>query len=212
MAVEDWSTTAASNGAVGAVNIAESCPSANLNNAIREVMAQIAQWRDDLGDDYQAKDALLTALAGLTTAANQIAYSTGPDTFAMTALTAFACTILDDADGSAVCNTIGAVRVAALSLANPGYIRLQVGASSYFQVCFGNFSVTAGEGPQSVTFPAAFPTECVSAIATLKGTGLSNNDIFAQVTAFSPTGMTVYYQAASGGNNGTGAHWLAVGY
>lgn len=43
-AVPDWSTTAASNTDVGGVNIAENCPAAGINNALREIMAQIATW------------------------------------------------------------------------------------------------------------------------------------------------------------------------
>lgn len=43
--VNDYSTTPASNGTVlagGTLNIAEFCPSGNLNNAIRQVMADVA--------------------------------------------------------------------------------------------------------------------------------------------------------------------------
>lgn len=44
MAVADWSNTAGSNTTVGAVSIAENCSPGNLNNAVREVMAQIKTW------------------------------------------------------------------------------------------------------------------------------------------------------------------------
>lgn len=56
----------------------------------------------------QPLDATLTALAGLATGANQLAYSTGTDTFAQTPLTVFARSILDDADAVTVRGTIGA--------------------------------------------------------------------------------------------------------
>ncbi len=45
-AIADWSTTAASNTDVGGVSIAENCSPANINDAIREVMAQVATWVD----------------------------------------------------------------------------------------------------------------------------------------------------------------------
>lgn len=45
-ATSDWDTTAANNTDVGGVNIDESCAAANINNAIREVMAQIATGID----------------------------------------------------------------------------------------------------------------------------------------------------------------------
>lgn len=41
MAFGDWSTTAAENTTVGAVNIGENCPPGNLNNMGREIMAQL---------------------------------------------------------------------------------------------------------------------------------------------------------------------------
>lgn len=43
-AITDWDPVAASNTDIDGINIAENCPAAGINNAIREMMSQIATW------------------------------------------------------------------------------------------------------------------------------------------------------------------------
>ncbi len=57
----------------------------------------------------QPLDTGLTSIAALTTAADKMIYTTALDTYAVASLTAFARTILDDANAAAVRTTIGAV-------------------------------------------------------------------------------------------------------
>lgn len=57
--------------------------------------------------ELQPADATLTALAAVVTATDKLIYATAEDAFATTTLTAFARTILDDADASAARATLG---------------------------------------------------------------------------------------------------------
>ncbi|MDH0373895.1 phage tail protein [Pseudomonas aeruginosa] len=80
----------------------------NTLTSSSQSMALTAAMGKKLQDEKQPLDATLTALAGLVTAANQMIYSTGADSFAMTSLSAFARTLLDDADAAAARTTLGA--------------------------------------------------------------------------------------------------------
>jgi len=57
--------------------------------------------------DAQPLDATLTALAGVTTAANKVIYATGSDAFTTADLTAFGRSIIDDADAAGGRTTLG---------------------------------------------------------------------------------------------------------
>lgn len=57
--------------------------------------------------DAQPLDATLTALAGLSTAADRLPYATGIDTFALATFTAFGRSLVDDADAAAGRTTLG---------------------------------------------------------------------------------------------------------
>lgn len=61
-----------------------------------------------IGTNVQAYDAALQSISGLTTAANQMIYTTALDTYTTTPLTAFARTLLDDADAATAIGTLGA--------------------------------------------------------------------------------------------------------
>lgn len=62
---------------------------------------------NELDTEKQPVDATLTALAGVTVAADKLIYATGSDTFTTTDLTAAARTVLDDASTSAMRTTLG---------------------------------------------------------------------------------------------------------
>lgn len=80
-------------------------PNDPIDLVASQVKDLLAITPGDIG--AQPLDATLTALAGVNTAADQLIYSTGVDTFAMSNLTTFARTILDDANAGQVRNTLG---------------------------------------------------------------------------------------------------------
>lgn len=62
---------------------------------------------NELDTEKQPIDATLTALAALAVAADELIYATGADAFATSSLTAFARTLLDDANAGAARTTLG---------------------------------------------------------------------------------------------------------
>jgi phage-related tail fiber protein len=79
--------------------------------------AWLKEQVETLGNGKQPLDATLTALASLETVADRLIYSTGPDAFAVTPLSAFIRTLLDDSDASSARATIGAISQAQLDVA-----------------------------------------------------------------------------------------------
>ena len=172
MALSDWSAVAADNGTTLGVNIAEGCPAANVNNAMRQMMADVAGGINVslLGTFLssttlsQARTALgvaegstsMTNFSALTNAANKLPYMTGSDAWSTTTLTSFARTLLDDGDAATAQNTLGAVGIVASSIASgSGYIKFNIGGTTFI-LQWKDVTVTSGTGTTAMTYPVAF--------------------------------------------------------
>lgn len=117
----------------------------------------------DFVADKQPLDGTLTAISNMVVSADKIMYATGPDSFALTALTKFARSILDDADAASVLATIGAVSNSglagmvvafAMKTAPSGFLKSNGAAVSrtLYASLFAAIGTTFGAGDGSTTF------------------------------------------------------------
>jgi hypothetical protein len=96
-----------------------------------------------IGTNVQAYNAALASIAGLTTAADRMIYTTASNVYAVATLSSFARTILDDADAATVRATIGAqasdgalTTLAGLSL-SAGDVLYSTGADTVARLAIG---------------------------------------------------------------------------
>ena len=97
----------------------------------------------------QASDATLTSIAALGTAADKLAYTTGIDTWAEAAITAFGRSLIDDANAAAARGTLGA----AVSGANSDITSLS-GLTTALSIAQGGTGQTSANAALNALLPA----------------------------------------------------------
>lgn len=129
----------------------------------------------DIGVAVQAYDVTLTALAALVTAADKLIYATGADAFATTTLSAYARTLLADADAATMRATLGAIG-ATYSLGPSGYIIFPVWLAGGLVIQWGSGSPSSTNG-ENYLLPVAFPNAFWHVFTTSKGSAAAVNTI-----------------------------------
>ena len=110
------------------------------------------------GVSVQAYDAGLTSIAGLTTAADKIIYTTASDTYAVTDFTAFGRSLIDDADASAGRTTLGLGTAAVLDVGTSANNVVQLDGS-------GALPAVDGSNLTNINFTESDPSALAFAIA-----------------------------------------------
>lgn len=148
---------------------------------------------------YQPVDATLTALAGVTTAANQLVYATGSDAFATASLTAFARTILDDSDAATVRTTLGLGTAATTSASAYQPVDATLTALAGVTTASDQLVYATGSDAFTTTSLTAFARSILddtSASAVRTTLGLANSATTTASTA--ATASTIVQRDASG--------------
>jgi hypothetical protein len=172
VALSDWSTVAASNATVLGINIGEGCPPGNVNDAIRQALADVATGINisTLGTFLssttlaQARTALgvpegstsVTNFNALTNAANKVPYMTGSDGWDTTDFTSFGRSIVATGDAAALLTLAGGIGVSASSFtSSSGHVDFTIGSTT-FKLQWVDASIPANSTGTSVTYPTAY--------------------------------------------------------
>lgn len=212
MPVSNWSTTAASNGSTLGIDIAENCAAANINNALRELMAQLREKFDSVdaavgSGSFQPLDATLTAVAALSFAANQIFYATADDTFSLTTLSSFARTLIDDGDAATARTTLGSLGLSSVTFGANSIsltVTLSDGTSLLIQ---GGSGSLAADSSTTITFGTAYSVAPVCIVSGGSATASHEGDVHINGVA-TTTGQGI---TNSNGSASCTYQWFAIG-
>lgn len=161
----------------------------------------------EIGTDVQAYDADLAAIAGLTSAADKGIQFTGAGTAGTFDLTAFAKTLLDDANAAAALATLGAqAQLTFTSDANGIAIGILIGGTTYYIQAGTKTQGANSDG--TITYPEAFGTV---AYCVMIG-GPSGSGDAGTLHTRGTSGLTTQNVSNTSGGASITGNWIAVGY
>lgn len=163
----------------------------------------------------QPLDGTLTALAALTTSANQMVYATGLDSFALTPLSTFARSLLDDASAESMRTTLGLGDLSIQSIATAFGNSLT--ASGYQQLPgglilqWGSLGAIFNSTNINITFPITFPAAALSLSGLVSMSGSVTGSISPVLISHSASGAVFQGDFSTDTGSGT-LYWMAVGH
>lgn len=165
---------------------------------------------EELDTDIQGKqplDATLTALAGVTVAADKLIYATDADAFATTDLTEFARLLLDDADADTARATLGLGSMAVQPASGVSITGGSIAGIIDLAVADGGTGAsTAAEARTNLDVPARDGTGAVGTwVIDISGQATSAGSALSAIKLSQSTGAAPSYAARAWGNfDGTG--------
>lgn len=143
-----------------------------------------------IGTDVQAWDGDLDAISGLATAANKLAYATGAQTWALTDLTAFGRSLIDDANASAGRDTLELGTMATQNADSVAITGGTVAGLASFAMAGGTALVNLISATATLNFPS-IPAQS-SAELTMTVTGAQEGDSVALGLPNPPAGNVTF--------------------
>lgn len=146
----------------------------------------------------------------VTSVANGAGLVGGPITTSGTLSVKAGTNIVVDSNGVSVSANVVTINQFTQSLSSSGYTILPNGLI----IQWGTTGYLGGEGDVTVSFPITFPHACLNAVATMRSptANNTNNDIWGKIYNFTTSTISINYGASSGGNQGWGSYWMAIGY
>lgn len=180
-------------------------PNGKSNQQAKELANRTAYLKaqiETLGTGKQPIDPTLSAIAALTGIADRLIYFTGPDTAALTPLSAFIRTLLDDADASSARATLGAISQAQLDAALASLVNSSPAAlDTLNELAFalGNDPSFATTMTNALSLKASILSiqKAEAIVSPAGGTADAITASYTPAIATLSDGMTLYVRAAS---------------